>query len=187
MKDLTNDINLIKQMISESQGTALSIKKHFLLWGITIPLTTVIMNLFVINNLESWISNLWPFSCGVSALLSIIIGMKSSPRHKTVFIQLYKMVWISVLISITIVLVFIILGTIPLNIALAFISILVGLGSLISGYMQKSRMIKIVSIIWYLLAVVLLLNNSEVASYIIGYTSFFLLFIPGIMLKEKNV
>ena len=105
----------------------------------------------------------------------------------TVFTKLFAVVWIGVIIGNFIVITFLITGIIPLNISLGIIALLLGMGSIVSGYMQKRLMIKVTSVLWYLLAIVLFLVKDSSASYIIGYSTFFLSFIPGILLRKNSV
>lgn len=186
MNNVLDQLELVKQMVSESQGAALSVKNYYILWGLTIPISTIVMFILINNQMGKFIPILWPITCGVSGLLSFLIGIKSKPLHKTVFTKLFSMVWFGIILGNLIAVLFISLKIIPLNISLGIIALLLGVGSIVSGYMQKNIVIKITSIAWYILAIILFISESLTASYIIGISTFFLCFIPGILLRENN-
>jgi len=185
-KDVIDDIDLIKRMVNESQGFFPFKSNHFMLWGLAIPLATLITLIMDIQDKESYIGLVWGIVCGISTIISIIMGINQKPSHKTTISSIYSVVWICLLISNVIIITSLFLGLIPLNIVLAFISLLLGMAFFITGFMKKDPLIKIVAVLWYILAVIMIIVKNDNSGYIMGISTFFLNFVPGLILRKKN-
>lgn len=185
-KDAINDIELIKQMLAESQNLLPFRSEHLILWGLIIPIATIGTFAFDLLGIEKFIGLIWAILCSIGGYLSFTIGKKITPKHKTKISSVYSMLWIGLLISILIIVVSIFAGLIPLNIALAFMAILLGLCFFATGYLYRNNTIKVISILWYLLAIVLLLVRNYNSGYIMGISSLFLNLIPGVVLRRKK-
>ncbi len=179
------DLDLIKQMVTESQGLTFFSSKHFLLWGLIIPIATLCTLIADIKESYSTISVIWIVCCAIGTLLSIVLGVMEKPTHKTKISSSYKVLWIGMGINAIAVVVFMLVGKIPLNITLGFIALLLASSLLVSGFMHKNSIIKIVSILWYVTGLILFLFDTYNAGYIMGIASLFLNFIPGIILRIK--
>lgn len=181
-----DEINLIKQMVNESQGLFPFNSSHFMLWGLAIPLATLITLILDIKGLESFIGLNWGVICGLGTIASIVLGVKQGGKHKTTISEVYKMVWIGVLIGNAIIITSLFLGYVPLNVVLAVVAMILGMAFITTGFLQKNIIIKTVAILWYVLAIVMLVVRNENSGYIMGISSFFLNFLPGFVLRKKK-
>lgn len=185
-KQNLNELDLIKQMVNESQGLFNSSRSFFILWGLAIPFATILTLLFDINNLDNYIYIIWIGTTIPCSITSFIIGLKSSKPHKTIFTGLYGVVWISIGTANLIIFTLLFTNILPLSLTLGFLSILLGIGYIIGGYMQKSRILKISAAFWYILAVVMFLVENNYSGYIMGIASLFLTFLPGVLMRKDN-
>lgn len=181
-----DDLLLIKQMVKESQGIFNSSKSYFILWGLAIPIATIITLIFDLNDLDGFIYIVWLGTTIPCSITSFILGIKSKRPHKTTFTSLYGVVWISIGIANLIVFTFLFSNSLPLHYSLAFLSLLLGMGYIVGGYMQKSKILKIAAVFWYILAVVMFLVENYYSGYIMGIASLFLTFLPGVLMSNSD-
>ncbi len=187
MNQQLQDIELIKKMIGESQGSNPFNSIFFILWGITIPVATLITLIFDLNNLDRYIGYIWFITVLTSTIVSIILGKRDqTDNHKTVLSKAYSMLWIGLLISNSIVLIFLFTNILPLNFALFTTSLLLGLTCFGTGAIHREPIIKVVGLLWFVLGISILLIQESYSGYIMGFASLFLNLIPSMLIRRTN-
>lgn len=187
MNQQLQDIELIKKMISESQGSNPFNSIFFILWGVTIPFATLLTLIFDLNNLARYIGYIWLVTIVTSTMVSIVLGKRDHiDNHKTVLSKAYSMLWIGLLISNSIVLIFLFTGLLPINFALFTSSLLLGLTCFGTGAIHRELIIKVVGLLWFVLGICILLLDKSYSGYIMGFSSLFLNLVPSILIRRKN-
>lgn len=180
------DLELIKRMVTESQGLFSFGSIYFILWGIIVPIATTGMLIADINGAYELIGPIWAIVCTLGGIISAIIGSKAKIPHKTLFTSLYGVVWLSLSFGYFMAIISLFFNLMEANISLCIIAMLLAVGHIIGGYMHKSKALIISGIIWYLISMFLIIFKFDIMGYVMGFAPLFISLIPGIILRKAN-
>lgn len=186
-KELTHvqSLELIEQMIATARHKTVDNGFHFLLWGVLVALTSILVYILSINGMGPVVHFSWAIMSAMGMVAALVYERRQTKtaQTQTQLDRIYINLWLGFGLTLVI-LIFISLsyGVIPIAIILA----LVGLATFISGVINRFRPLVVGAIIFWICAAActqfnpntqLLLNAMAIT---LGYI------VPGILLWKKS-
>lgn len=184
------DIETIKTFLDKGQMNLYETGFHFMLWGLLIPLSTLVYPLITAKfGYRSLIAILfWPAISAAGGIASYVYGSRFGKKHDKGFAsRLNKLLWLGFLLTVVCMYGVVFFNkTIPEPILLSYIALLLGLAYWIHGSLLQLTWFQLVSLLWWCAAILISGKNWETASRIMGITTFLCSFIPGFILNRRS-
>lgn len=183
-------LQTIKTFFEEGQKNLGDNGFHFMLWGLLIPLATVVFQL-----LPRWFGAehialiiFWPATALAGSIVSVIAGLRSAQRSRTkgYALRLNSLLWQGFLISMLVI--FVVLFTSSRTVEpvlLSYIALLLGLAYWVHGAMIQLPWFRILALVWWLSAILMAFCEWPAAQLCMAGTTFLCSFIPGLFLHLK--
>lgn len=184
------DLETIKTFLEEGQKNLRDTGFHFMFWGLLIPAALAVFHLFVARpgTPEYIITGFWPVVCGLGALVSLIVGIRSGKqgRANSFASEVHSLLWVGILMAITVTFLVQFIGDKSFDsLFIAHIAIILGIGYWIHGTLIQLTWFRLVGLLWILAAIGISLQGLSAASVIMAGATFICSFIPGLILHRS--
>ncbi len=187
-----DDIQTIRKFLEAGQSCLEDTGVVFMLWGILIPVLTVLFYLggYLLGFDHVVTRSIWQTGGTFGAVASISLGrIASSGRSGSSFAsRLNTRLWIGYLVTLGVFVFMLAAGGIePTPILLSFIAALLGLAYWLYGALSGTVWFSRLGFVWWSDAVVFSLLDWPAASVLMAVTTFCCSFIPGLILYRKRI
>ncbi len=181
-----SDLELIKNVMASCSRKQEDNGVYFKLWGILIPAATLLNYLLVYIGKSFMIWILWAVIMISGILLSTRISMKrktvnTSSTGSKLISAIWGSSWISIALIVTVGMVS---GILNLNAEMFMISTVMAVAFFVSGVLAGNSMLKIAAAGWWIFGAAIVFVPSVWAPALLGGGTFFLSFIPGLLLDR---
>ncbi|MBU1298051.1 MAG: hypothetical protein KJ963_01075 [Bacteroidetes bacterium] len=186
-KTALDELQFIRKIIEDSKKTVLDDGIGYIFWGIIIVVGLFTTNILIISKVYFNYLWIWLIVIGIGWTYSIISSRRKKERLPRTFGQkLIHSVWISIGIGMTLLgLVGPAVGAYKGFFISPILSVLLGSAFFISGFIYDLKWVKLLSIGWWIGAVVMFIYPGMHSFIIMGSLMIFFQIIPGIILYRK--
>ncbi len=181
------DIELIKKVMLSCARKQESNGIYFKIWGLLIPVATILDYIIVSAGKGNLIWLLWGITMLTGIVLSIRIarnrkGINTSSLGSKILSAVWINSWISIAAAIVLSIVF---NVLPLNALMVFIAFIMAGSFYISGVLGESRILKVSAAGWWITGAAAAFIPLFWSSVLIAVSTFLFSFIPGLLLDRS--
>ncbi len=182
-------LELITTILQDSRDALRNTSFPYIVWGGVCATGTALSYILGFSGMERLIMPLWVIlTSGATGVVVFYFARKETKKVKYFSSRIYSVLWggISVfglglwLVS------FLFKTPLSLQIGMAFLSTLIGLGYLVSSVLTNYRTLFILGILWGLGGMLALVLSDSLVPALIGSMAFFFEFIPGLLMYRQE-
>ncbi|MFH1195301.1 MAG: hypothetical protein V1720_06290 [bacterium] len=183
------DLAYIKQIITDSKNIIIHNGMGFIIWGICITIALVITYIHIVSRIYLYINYVWILLVAIGFGFSIWENLRKirKARVSTFVGKLTGAVWFSSAISILIIGFVAPLFHVYHQVYISpLVCLILAIGYFLTGFLLQQYWISILSIFWWLGAVVIFIFPTKESLLVMAVMMLFLQTIPGIILYIKS-
>jgi len=187
-QDIQEELAFIKKIIEDSRKVVVDDGLDMIFWGFIVTIGLILTYIFAQIELYSWTFWIWPIIVAIGWIFSWYnsIRLKRKSKTKTFSSKILGAVWLSCGIGMTVIgFAGILSGAIDGIYVSAVLSIILGIGYLITGFITDDLFSKISPIGWWLGAIIMFVLPGVYSLLLMAGMMFFLQTIPGIFIYKK--
>ncbi|MHB8336109.1 MAG: hypothetical protein ACYDEE_01680 [Ignavibacteriaceae bacterium] len=183
-----DDIKFIKKIIDDSKRTTIDNGMGYVFWGIIVTIGLLSNYIMVLLNIKISFIWVWVILIGFGWAYSIIsyFSRKSKPRIRTYAGNLLRSIWLSCGIAMTLVgFIGVFSGAIDGDFVSPIISVILGVGFMLSGFVYDLKWVRNLSIGWWIGATVMFVYPGLHSILIMGFMMLAFQVTPGLIIYNK--
>jgi len=187
--NIEEEIYFIKKVMEDSRRLIVADGKSFIFWGVIVTIGLLVTYFAVMYRWESNLSWFWPALIAFGWIFTIIIESRHAKRAKTITFasKIIAAVWISCGIAMTIVgFAGPIAGAYNSIYVSPIISIILGVGYAVSGFVFGKFWVSLLSIGWWIGAILMLFMGTLETILIMAAMMLLFQTMPGIILYYNS-
>ena len=182
------DLRVVRVMMESCARRQQDTGIYFIIWGLLIPPATGINYLLV--HLEKWngLGLLWGGVGLLGCALTILLSLKRQRYiQHTHGARVQGIVWIGSWVSIILMIGGgLISKDMSINMTMAVLAFMLATAIFVSGFLSGTVMLKYIAVGWWVTGIICIFTHAYDASIVIAVATFFLFFIPGIILDQRS-
>lgn len=187
-QELQDELFFIKKIIEESRRTIVDDGLDMIFWGLIVTIGLILTYIFATIELYQWTFWIWPIIVAIGWLFPWYnsVRLKRKTRAKTFALKILAGVWLACGIGMTLIgFVGTLSGAISGYYVSPTLSIILGIGYFITGFITDDVVSKITPIGWWLGSIIMFIFPGLYSLLLMAGMMFFFQTIPGIIIYKK--